>query len=165
MELIQWMYVLEQDVLDWFRQHHPGSPTMAVSYWGGQKSGGCSVREAKCLSSPNLASKAWGFLESCYLWFCIPASSPGKAWQQAARPASGAGSWLWWFGWEWPFKSHVCVLSFQLVDCLGRIRGCGLVGGYVSLGVGFEVSFFFFGGRGFKTGFICVALAVLELTL
>jgi hypothetical protein len=33
------------------------------------------------------------------------------------------------------------MFGFQLVDCLGRIRRCGLVGGSLSLKVSFEVTF------------------------
>lgn len=43
------------------------------------------------------------------------------------------------FEWEWPPWTHVFERSL-LVDYLGRIGRCGLVGGGVSLGMGLEVS-------------------------
>ena len=38
-----------------------------------------------------------------------------------------------------PIDPEVFMFGSQLVDCLGRIRRCGLVGGSVSLGMGFGV--------------------------
>lgn len=108
MEGIELTYVPEWDVLNWLIQHHPGSPTMAVSYWGGCKSGSYSVHEAGCLSSPNLALKTWGFLESLsvVLLSCFPWSvqallntkqrgtkcSPERVDQQDPSPAVTARS-------------------------------------------------------------------------
>ena len=39
-----------------------------------------------------------------------------------------------------PVAHELEYLGLQLVDCLGRIRRCGLVGEVLSLEVGFEVS-------------------------
>jgi hypothetical protein len=52
-----------------------------------------------------------------------------------------ASNSLWWFKWEWSPKVHIfkCLVSGWW-NCLVRIRRCTLIGGGVSLGVGFEVS-------------------------
>lgn len=48
---------------------------------------------------------------------------------------------LWWLNKDdLPIGSYIWLFGYQLVDYLGRIRGCGLVGGDVSLGVSFEIS-------------------------
>lgn len=35
--------------------------------------------------------------------------------------------------------SHIGVFNPQLVNCLGRIKMCGLLGGGMSLGLGYEI--------------------------
>jgi hypothetical protein len=55
----------------------------------------------------------------------------------------------------------VSYQGMELFEWIRKIGRYGLVGVGFSLGFIFEFSFFFF----FKTGFLCIALAVLELTL
>lgn len=60
---------------------------------------------------------------------------------QECSKAQGIGWAAWWFEWERPPPLvYIWMSGFQLVDCLRRIRRCHLIGGGVSLGLGFEAS-------------------------
>lgn len=39
-----------------------------------------------------------------------------------------------------PIGSYLCVFNPQLVNCLGRIKMCGPLGGGMSLGLGYKIS-------------------------
>lgn len=70
----------------------------------------------------------------------LGAGSQPESFRQASHSAPGYVSQVWWFEREWSHRFIYLMFGSKLVEALGRFRKCGLVGGDMSLGVGFEVS-------------------------
>ena len=99
-----------------------------------------------CVSWNSLCRPAWPPTQK-FACLCLLSAGIKSVCHHCPRPILGfestsLDSWiLWWLEWEEPPKADIvsCLVVWEWYY-LRRIRRCGLVGGSMSLGVGFEVS-------------------------